>query len=245
MQTFITITHYLPILTTIISALFAWEIMHRYRLKRRLHLPAYHLLWWGIGIITYGVGTLIESINTLWGWSEPLFKAWYIAGALLGGAPLAIGTLYLLGGLRAGHSAVTLLCLAVGITSLFVILSPVQYELVDPTILNSKVLAWQRIRLVSPFINGTAFLLLVGGAFYSAWLFFRDEKAHHVSAGNILIAVGAILPGVGGMGSRMGHTELLYIGEFVGVLLIWWGYRLCLKPYVPTELTGGVMPGAV
>jgi len=44
----------------------------------------------------YGVGTLTESITTLFGWSEWVFRAWYISGALLGGAPLAQGTVYLL-----------------------------------------------------------------------------------------------------------------------------------------------------
>src|SRR5438552_15847625 len=128
MESILTISRYLPILTTLISACFAWAIFARYRRKP----DAYQLLWWGIGMVTYGVGTLIESWNTLVGWSAPLFKAWYIAGALLGGAPLAIGTLYLLWGKRAGHIAVTLLCLTVGITSVFVILSPIKMELVDP-----------------------------------------------------------------------------------------------------------------
>jgi hypothetical protein len=48
--------------------------------------------------------------------------------------------------------------------------------------------------------------------------------------GNLLIAVGAILPGVGGMFSRLGHTEVLYAGELVGIILIWWGYRFCQRP---------------
>ncbi len=80
-------------------------ILARYRHKPESH----HLLWWGIGIVTYGVGTLIESLVTLFGWQEALFKAWYIAGALLGGAPLAIGSIYLLLGERAGRIAVVFL----------------------------------------------------------------------------------------------------------------------------------------
>jgi hypothetical protein len=119
------LTRYLPVLTTVISAAFAWIILARYRLKRQ----SYHLLWWGIGIGIYGAGTLIESVVTLFGWQEALFKAWYIAGALLGAAPLAIGTIYLLFGRRVGHVAVVLLGTTVGITSIFVILSPVRIDL--------------------------------------------------------------------------------------------------------------------
>jgi hypothetical protein len=233
MPRLIELSLYLPILSTLISAAFAWVILARYRLKRQ----SYHLLWWGIGIGTYGLGTLIESLVTLFGWQSALFKAWYIAGALLGGAPLAVGTIYLLFGRRAGRIAVALLLAAVGVTSIFVILSPVRIDLVDPTILSGKALAWQSIRRVSPFINSLAALFLVGGAIYSAVRFFGHPESRHVSIGNIFIAVGALLPGVGGMGSRMGHTELLYIAEFIGVILIWIGYKYCQRPLDPANLS--------
>jgi hypothetical protein len=224
---------HLPILSTIISAAFAWVILARYRLKRQ----SYHLLWWGIGIGTYGVGTLIESLVTLLGWQSALFKAWYIAGALLGAAPLAIGTIYLLFGRRAGQIAVVLLGAAVSATSIFVILSPVRMELVDPKMLSGKALAWQSIRRVSPFINSLAALFLIGGAIYSAIRFFGYPESRHVSIGNIFIAIGAILPGIGGMGSRMGRTELLYISEFIGMILIWIGYKYCQRPLDATNLS--------
>ena len=232
MPRLIELSLYLPILSTLISAAFAWVILARYRLKRQ----SYHLLWWGIGIGTYGLGTLIESVVTLLGWQSALFKAWYIAGALLGGAPLAVGTIYLLFGRRAGRIAVVLLLAAVSVTSIFVILSPVRLDLVDPKMLSGKVLAWQSIRRVSPFINSLAALFLVGGAIYSAIRFFGHPESRQVSIGNIFIAIGALLPGIGGMGSRMGHTELLYIAEFIGVILIWVGYKYCQQPLDATNL---------
>jgi hypothetical protein len=180
---------------------------------------------------------LIESLVTLIGWQSTLFKAWYIAGALLGGAPLAVGTIYLLFGRRAGHIAVLLLLGAVSATSVFVIISPVRMELVDPKMLSGSALAWQSIRRVSPFINSLAALSLVGGAIYSAIRFFGHPESRHVSIGNIFIAFGALLPGIGGLGSRMGHTELLYIGEFIGVILIWIGYKYCQQPLDATNLS--------
>jgi len=38
-----------------------------------------------------GVGTITESLTTVFGWNEWVFRAWYITGALCGGAPLAPG----------------------------------------------------------------------------------------------------------------------------------------------------------
>ena len=231
MNTIVEVSHYLPIGTTILSAIFVWQILQRYKRKS----GAYHLLWWGLGVAIYGLGTLVESLTTLLGWHVVLFKAWYISGALLGGAPLALGTVYLLLSKRAGHISLGVLVAAVAITSVFVMLSPINYDLVENEILSSKVLEWQSIRIVSPFINSLAFLFLVGGAIYSAIRFIGNPASRNVAYGNILIAIGATLPGVGGIGSRMGHTELLYIGELIGVILIWLGYRTCQKPAIVAE----------
>ena len=42
--------------------------------------------------------------------------------------------------------------------------------------------------------------------------------------GNVFIAVGAILPGIGGSFTRAGYVEVLYVTELMGLLLIWLGY---------------------
>jgi len=41
------------------------------------------------------VGTFMEGWTAIFGWNETIFRSWYISGALLGGAPLAQGTVYL------------------------------------------------------------------------------------------------------------------------------------------------------
>lgn len=222
------LSHYIPIFTTIISAVFSIQIIRRYLTKT----DALYLLWWGIGVAIYGAGTLVESINTIFGWSELNFKLWYIFGALLGGAPLALGSVYLLAGKKVGHIGVLLLLATVSITSVFVFMSPINSALVEPTVLNSKVLEWQDIRLVSPFINGLAGVFLIGGAFYSAFKYKKAAEMRNRYIGNIYIAIGAILPGIGGGFSRAGFTEALYIGEFVGIILIWYGYKYCQRPNI-------------
>ena len=82
---------YLPIITTGLALWFAGILWRRYRTR-----GGTHLLWWCAGMLTYAAGTLTESLTSLLGWQEPVFRAWYISGALLGGAPLAQGTVYLL-----------------------------------------------------------------------------------------------------------------------------------------------------
>ncbi len=52
---------------------------------------------------------------------------------------------------------------------------------------------------------------------------------HRVYA-NVLIATGAILPGIGGTATRMGYVEVLYVTELVGLILTWSGYRMSVMP---------------
>ncbi|MSO62186.1 MAG: hypothetical protein EXQ50_08875 [Acidobacteria bacterium] len=220
------LVHYLPIVTTILAVPFALEIYRRYR----AHPERLHLLWWAIGIATYGVGTFTEATTTLIGWNEPTFRAWYISGALLGGAPLAQGTVYLLLGKRTAHLLTTLLIGYVAVASVFVVLSPIDYSQVEAHRLTGRVLEWQWVRAFSPVVNLYAVVFLIGGAILSALRYSADPSTRHRVYANVLIATGAILPGIGGTATRMGYVEVLYVTELVGLILTWMGYRMSVRP---------------
>ena len=55
---------------------------------------------------------------------------------------------------------------------------------------------------------------------------FGNDGGRPRFLGNILIAIGALLPGIGGTATRFGHVEVLYITEFVGLIFIYLGYRM-------------------
>ncbi len=213
--------HYIPVVTTIIATVFAWHVLARYRHRR----SGPHLLWWGAGILIYGVGTLTEAAVTLFGWHEWIFRAWYISGALLGGAPLAQGTVYLLFSRRTANRLALIIAPIVVVAAICVLRTPIQFELVEPYRLSGHVIAWTWVRAFSPFINTYAFVFLVGGAALSAWRYAKNRASYHRFIGNICIALGALLPGIGGTATRFGHTEVLYVTEFIGLVLIWIGYR--------------------
>ncbi len=219
------LVHYVPVVTTVLAVPFALEIYRRYRENpERLHL-----LWWAIGIASYGVGTFTEATTTLAGWNEPTFRAWYISGALLGGAPLAQGTVYLLLGRKTAHVLTTLLIAYVIVASVFVVLSPIDYSQVEAHRLTGRVLQWQWVRAFSPVVNLYAVVFLIGGAILSALRYSTDPATRHRVYANILIAAGAILPGIGGTATRMGYVEVLYVTELAGLLLTWTGYRMSVR----------------
>jgi hypothetical protein len=217
--------HYVPIVTTALALPFAIEVGRRYA----RHPDRLHLLWWAIGIAIYGLGTLTEAMTTLAGWREPVFRAWYISGALLGGAPLAQGTVYLLLPRRRAHVLTGALLLFVVVAATAVLLSPIDLSRVEPHRLTGRVFEWAWVRRFSPFINLYAVIFLIGGAIVSARRYARLPGSRHRVIANVLIAVGAILPGIGGAATRFGHTEVLYVTELIGLLLIWRGYRLSIR----------------
>jgi hypothetical protein len=219
-------SHYLPILTTLFSAWFAPQLLARWGAQR----PAPHLFWWGVGVIAYGAGTLVESLTTLFGWHLFFFQAWYITGALLGGAPLAQGTAYLFFRKRTADLLAAAVLLAVVTASVGVILSPIDYARVEPYRLSGQVLQWHWIRAFVPFINSYAFLLLVGGAAYSAWKYLRRPGMERRGLANVYIAIGGLLPGIGGSFARYGRVEVLYVTELIGLLLIYLGFRIAVTP---------------
>ncbi|MFQ6616979.1 MAG: hypothetical protein ACE5HZ_09525, partial [Fidelibacterota bacterium] len=214
--------YYLPLLTTVVSVLFASVIFRRYREKG----GGTHLLWWGGGILIYGMGTFAESWITLLGLDPVIFRFWYIVGALMGGAPLATGTVWLMLKPRSARRITAAAATAMSVSALFVIMSPVDLSILDSHLPSGKAFGWQWVRYFSPFINTYAVIFLIGGAILSAWRFRKEAiregdpvpagRAKDRFIGNACIAGGAILPGIGGASSRAGHTEVLYVTELVG-----------------------------
>ncbi len=186
-----TLTHYIPIFTTLFACWFAPQLYARWRSKR----PAPHLLWWFVGVLVFAAGTITESSTTLFGWNPVVFRAWYITGALLGGAPLAQGTAYLLLSRRTANIITLVLGVLVVTASIGVILSPLDATLVEPHRLSGRVLIWSWVRAFSPFINTYSLVMLVGGALVSAERYYWKRANADKVCGNIAIAVGALLPG--------------------------------------------------
>ena len=215
------LTEYIPIVTTIFAVLFTIEILMHYMVRKTKYL-----LWWTIGVLTFGLGTLAESINILFGWNEINLKYWYIVGALLGGFPLAQGSVYLLMKRRFANLTSIVFGILIAIISIFIILTPLTIPESFDYKLTGSIFTWQWVRYFSPLINLYAFIFLVGGAFYSAIRYYKNGQREAPFKGNIFIALGGLLPGIGGTFTRMGYVEVLFITELFGLLLIYYGYRI-------------------
>lgn len=220
---------HLPLLSTLVAFTFAFELFRRRREKG----GGPHLLWWASGMVTFGLGTLTESLTTLFGWNPIVFRTWYVVGAFLGGYPLAQGSIYLLMNRRFADWSARIVSTVIVVAAVLVFLSPLDTSLAEPHRLSGRVLVWKQLRLISPFLNLYAVGFLVGGAVLSALRFRKAPELRSRFYGNVLIAVGAILPAIGGTFTRFGWVEVLYVTELLGLLLIFAGYRACLTSPQP------------
>ena len=220
----------LPFTSSLISFIFAGFVFKRYLERRGLHL-----LLWGIGMIFYGIGGFSEGYFGLWGWSPFVFRMWYLFGAILVAAWLGQGTVYLLVDKKWANLLMVLLLLG----SIYGAVRVFGAEL-DPGLMTTSThtgsemsghaIVSDGVRSLTPFFNIYGTLALVGGAAYSSFIFWRKKVLLHRTIGNVLIAVGAILPAFGGTFSRMGIPGALYISELLGAIVLFIGFLRAITP---------------
>jgi hypothetical protein len=104
----------LPLLSSTLSFVFALFLFDQWLERRR----SYQLIW-TIGMMWYGISAGTEFWGGAFGWSEPLYRAWYLIGAVYVAAWLGLGTMYLLGRTRFGYGA----AFSVVLAGLFTVLS--------------------------------------------------------------------------------------------------------------------------
>ena len=218
--------HYIPFLSTLVTFAFAAAVFRRYLLKRGAHL-----LVWSIGLLWFGVGTLAEVILGLT-FSGLVLKLWYLSGAMLTAAWLGQGTFHLLVRKRGVALTLTGFLAAVSVlAAVLVMLAPLtpaasSYNLALPISSQYKdILTRGGLTIALTIIlNIYGTLCLVGGAIYSAIIFFRKRVLVNRMIGNVLIAVGAMAPAMAGSFVKMGLADLLYLSELIGVILMYIGF---------------------
>ena len=232
----------IPFISSIVSFVFAVIIFKRYADRRGTHL-----LIWGIGMVFYGIGGFCEAYFGAFGWNPLIFRMWYLFGAILVAAWLGQGTVYLLAKRKWANALAALLILG----SVYAAFRVFTAEL-DPTLMTSSVhtgselsghaIVTSGIRTLTPIFNLYGTVTLVGGAVYSAYIFWRKRILLNRTLGNLLIAVGALAPAFGGAFSRFGIPGALYYGEIFGAILLFAGFIRATTPMKNTEPQPALTP---
>jgi hypothetical protein len=211
---------------TLISATFAVTLWIQYRAK-----PRAYLLVWSIALAVYAIAALTEVLGAAGTWNAILYRTYYFTGAILVVGVLALGTIYLLVPRHARLALVILLVLGglglVGIVGAGLQSGLLQTREVPPVdtirlergVFNILALA------MAATISIVGSVVLIGGAIWSAYGAWRRGGAQTRVVANVLIAAGALIVGGASTLTRLFHVyELFYVGQAVGVLVMFVGF---------------------
>ena len=218
--------HYIPILSTLVTFAFAASVFRRYLLRR-----GPHLLMWTIGLLWYGLGTLAEVTLGLT-FSGLVLKLWYLSGAMLTAAWLGQGTVHLLIRRRGVAWTLTGILTAVSLlAATLILLAPLTPAAASYSVTQAISSQYKGILTrggltiaLTILLNLYGTIMLVGGAIYSAYIFWRKRVLFNRMIGNVLIAAGALAPAMAGSFVKLGLADVLYLSELVGVILMYIGF---------------------
>jgi len=232
---------YISILSTLVSFIFAVAVFMRFHRRRGTHL-----FLWGIGLVLFGLGTLTEVIM-LFTFNALALKVWYLSGAMLTAAWLGQGTIHLLIRKRGLALTLTGILFVVSLLAISLVLTAPLTSAAGSFDLTQPISSQYRAILTRNGVTITMTILLniygtlglVGGAIYSAFIFWRKRVLFDRMIGNLLIAGGALLPAMAGSFVKVGLPDLLYISEFLGVILMYSGFLKATASHTAAERKAG------
>jgi hypothetical protein len=206
-----------PIAAALLAAAFALLLL-RSLLRRRAGQKAL----WAAGFALFAVAAASEAAAQRAGWSPALFRTYYIAGGVLTVAYLGAGSAWMLLPRRGRDVLLGGLAVATVAAVVTVLLAPVDVAGLAAAhsgqppkngVLGGHAFLW------AVALNAIGTLLLVGGSLLSI------ARRQRVRA-NVWIAAGALTVAAATGLSRTGDTSLVYLGELVGIALMFCGFTL-------------------
>jgi hypothetical protein len=228
----------LPALTTLISLVFAGQVLRQYRSRAKPHQLA-----WGLALLFYAVAAFPEVTGSLNGWHGLEFKIYYLFGGILLVPWLALGTSELLlqsprlRPARLGYRGFVALITVVGTVA--VLLAPLHSGHLGGTDVPINCTLWCSPKSETGYLlaNGVAALsaaigniagtiVLAVGAGLSAYRTYRAGLPRNLTVGNVLILAGALVPASVASLTRVGNYEFFYAAQAAGIAIIFAGFLL-------------------
>ena len=212
-----------PLAAAAVALLFAALLGKQFLLRRR----SYQLLW-ALAMLMYAVASAAVAIGALNGWSRLAFQLYWLFGAVLNVPFLAAGELQLL--IRNRTAELILDVLLVFLVAYA--FSVVRAAATDATALAEQLPSGKHVfgdgapaHRLPQLISIPSYLILVGGALWSAWRMRGRPELRDRFVGTLLIALGAtIIAGFGSAFAALGKLPLFSIALLAGITLMFWGF---------------------
>ncbi len=109
----------LPALTAVLALVMALALLDQWRERRQ----PFQLVW-AIGMTFFGIASGCEALAAAAGWSEVLYRTWYLTGAVLTAGWLGLGTAILLNRTRFGYA----IALSIFLAGVFMLLTQRRFQ---------------------------------------------------------------------------------------------------------------------
>jgi hypothetical protein len=207
---------------TLVAVAFAMSTFERWLPRRRRHELA-----WAIALQLFAAGAFFLWLGASTGWSLPVFRAFYLFGAVVNVPVLALGTVYLLGGRTAGDRAALVLGAFAFFAAGVLVVAPA-HPITNPTVLPQGSDVFEALpRILAAVASGGGALIVLGGAVWSAW---RLRHGRQMWA-NVVIAGGTLVLGASGLlNSLLGQMEAFAVTLAIGVSILYVGFLLAVTP---------------
>jgi MFS family permease len=218
----------LPIAAALIALVFSIQLFARSGRRGNWYEAV-----WGLAMLMFAVATGALVLGVLDGWSSAEFRAYWLFGAVLTAPYLAMGELYLL--IRKRWIAHLLLVILLGATAwaaATVRMAPMSEALSQNFPLGREVFGdGSPAHRLSQYYAYPGYLILVGGAVWSAAQIRRRAELRERFLGILLIALGATIVFVGsGVGAGFGSFAVFSVGHAVGIGVMYWGFLMASRP---------------
>ncbi len=219
----------IPLVTTIVSILFALSVLDQYLERRR----PYQLVW-TVGLFLYGAASLLQTLWSTGVYGEWVFRLWYLTGAMLVAAYLGMGSMYLHLSRKAANGVLIVLLV---LTAASFVLSAFGTLNADVALLKNHDLASvvpgteseryypAYVAILTAILNIYGSLALVGSAVYSAIVVVRRKAPGYRAVSNVLIAAGAFISAAGGTMERFDVPQPHTVSLLLGVVIIYAGFQ--------------------
>jgi hypothetical protein len=214
----------LPVAATLVAAAFAALLLWSFRRR-----PAGEKLLWAAGFVLFAAAALSEALAQRDGWSQTLFRTYYLAGGVLTVAFLGAGSAWLLLPRRARDVLLGGLAVSTLAALVTVALAPVDALGLAATpsgrpptngVLGGHAFLWAVV------LNSIGTFWLVGGSLYSILRRRRVRANVWIGGGALVVALATGL-------SRAGDYSFVYLGELVGIALMFSGFTFIGRPPQP------------
>jgi hypothetical protein len=218
-----------PSLAALVALAFAALLVRQFAGRRR----SYQAIW-AVALLMYAIASLAVALGVAGGWSTGEFRVYWALGAVLNVPFLAQGELDLLVRARAIRWGLyVLLAFVTAYTIARVRTAPIHLDALTEDLPSGKEVFGDgtAAHRLPQLVSIPAYLVLVGGASWSAWRMRRRPDLRDRFWGTLLIALGAtVIAGFGSAFAALGLLLPFSIALLVGIAVMFWGFLRASRP---------------